>query len=313
VGIPVRFPFGHGLHYTTFEYSNLRIIIERDEACSKRVRVSLDVTNIPGNPFFSKPAKEVVQLYIKPISSSVHRPHHELKAFSKIKIVSGSTERVEFVLDERAFSYYDIGWRDWLVEEASGGFEVCVGASSRDIRLTKGLKFSTGRKTSKSAKESYPPRTDSSANCKLTTDDATFSKRLGGNTAQSSSSVLSYQPPGDIESYRPTIDEEEDIDSEKITRNTLMVDAAKNSRIAAVLMFVSWMVAKQEVKEGLTKKRELRMIRANLENVPLRSLVVFSQGNLTFKTMDVLIHLMNGEYRKALGRLFRRRKQNITK
>jgi hypothetical protein len=74
-------------------------------------------------------------------------------------------------------------------------------------------------------------------------------------------------------------------------------------------MFFSYVVAKQEVKEGPTKKRELRMIRANLENVPLRSLVVFSQGALTFRTLDVLIHGMNGEYKRGLKRLFRRRRR----
>jgi len=316
VGTPVRFPFGHGLHYTTFEYNNLDVSIEQDETHSKRVKVSLDVSNKPGNSSFLKPAKEVVQLYVRPLDSSVYRPHHELKAFAKIEIAPDSTERVEFVLDERAFSYYDIGWRDWVVETSSGGFEICVGASSRDIRLTESLNFSTGRDASELAKVSYPPSIGSSRSHqhKLTVDDATFAKRFGGNAAQSNCNSLTYQPPGDFESSRSTIrPQKEETDSKKITRNTLMVDAAKSSRIAAMLMFVSWMVAKQEVKEGPTKKRELRMIRANIENIPLRSLVVFSQGNLTFKTMDVLIHLMNGEYRRALGRLFRRRKQVISK
>ena len=286
VGIPVRFPFGHGLHYTTFEYNNLGVSIERDEADSKRVTVSLDVTNKPIDSSFSKAAKEVIQLYVKPIASSVYRPHHELKAFSKIEIKPGSTEKVEFVLDERAFSFYDIGRREWVVEESSGGFEICVGASSRDIRLTKIINFATGTKVSKLAKTSYPPRSESSIG--PTVDDIAFAKRFG-SAAQSINKV-----------------------SPKITRNTLMVDAAEKSRIAATLMFVSWMVAKREVKKGPTMKRELRMIRANIENIPLRSLVVFSQGNLTFRTMDVLIHLMNGEFRKAFRRLFRRQSQPTT-
>ena len=293
VGIPVRFPFGHGLHYTTFEYNNLDVIIERDEADSKRVKVLLDVTNKPIDSFFSKPAKDVVQLYIKPINSSVYRPHHELKAFSKIEIAPGCSEKVEFVLDERAFAFYDVGRRDWVVEDNSGGFEICVGASSRDIRLTRALNFATGSKVSELAKTSYPPLSESSlpssaSSTSLTIDDTTFSKRFG-STAQYSDDV-----------------------SPKITRNTLMLDAAKKSRIAAALLFMSWMVAKREVKEGPTMKRELRMIRANIENVPLRSLVVFSQGNLTFRTMDVLIHVMNGEFRKAFGRLFGRQSQSTS-
>ncbi len=321
VGIPVRFPFGHGLQYTTFEYSNLSVTIEQDEARSKRVRVILDVTNNTGNPSFSKSAKEVVQLYIKPISSSVYRPHHELKGFSKIEVAPGSTETVEFVLDERAFSYYDIGWRDWVVEEASGGFEVRVGTSSRDIRLTEIMNFSTGRKPSELATKSYPPSIQNANlylaeqdNQRLVVDDEIFAKRFGNTTSSevnsNSKNTLTYQPPGDVSN---SLKKNKDVltthsSTATITRNTLIVDAAKISRLGSVLMFVSYMVAKQEVKEGPTKTRELRMIRANLENVPLRSLVVFSQGNLTFKTLDVLIHVMNGEYRKALRRLFRRRK-----
>merc|ERR1711907_472312 len=115
---------------------------------------------------------------------------------------------------------------------------------------------------------------------------------------------------GGVESEQPPRDETESRKNmKKITRNTLIVDAARASRIARVIMFFSYIVAKQEVKEGPTKKRELRMIRANLENVPLRSLVVFSQGHLTFRALDVLIHLMNGRYKKALKRLFTRKRK----
>merc|ERR1712157_49822 len=93
-----------------------------------------------------------------------------------------------------------------------------------------------------------------------------------------------------------------------ITRNTLLSDAANLSKIGAILMWFSFTVAKQEVKDGPTKNREIRMIQKNLDNVPLRTLVVFSQGALNFRTLDVLIHLMNGKYGKAVKRLFQRRR-----
>jgi len=236
---------------------------------------------------------------------------------------------VEFLLDERAFSYYDIGWRDWVVEEESNGFEIRVGTSSRDIRLTEIVNFTTGRKASELAKQSYPPRIKNShislpesGKRKLVIDDEAFAQRFG-NTASSTGSISSSsvqngvdcQPPGNISGSSTTETENElttHSRSVSITRNTLIIDAAKISRLASILLFVSFIIAKKEVREGPTKTRELRMIRANLENVPLRSLVVFSQGNLTFKILDVLIHVMNGEYRKGIGRLFRRRKQNTT-
>lgn len=322
MGIPVRFPFGHGLQYTTFEYSNLSVSIERDEIISKKVRVTLDITNKNnGNATFSRPAKEVVQLYVRPISSSVYRPHQELKGFSKIEVAPNSTESIEFLLNERSFSYYDIGWKDWIIEEASGGFEIRVGTSSRDIRLTETINFTTGRKASELAKESYPPRNENArlsfpepGKQKLVISDEAFAKRFGnatpGSSCSSNNDDIDCKPPGNISSSPA---KKRDVvtthsSSVNITRNTLIIDAAKVSKLASILMFISYMVAKQEVKDGPSKTRELRMIRANIENVPLRSLVVFSQGRLTFKTLDVLIHVMNGEYRKAIGRLFRRRK-----
>jgi beta-glucosidase len=322
VKLPVRFPFGHGLHYTNFEYKNLETAIEQDVEASKRVRVSLDVRNVgnKGAPAFSKPVKEVVQLYIHPLGSSVYRPDQELKAFQKIEIAPGETKKVEFFLDERSFAFYDIGWKDWIVEGGSG-FEVRVGASSRDIRLATTLNFSTGREVSELARESYPPIAENNkvaTGTRLVVDDETFLKRFEGQISPTAGSIRSASLTTDgsegassslaIDPRASLLPSERHVGEEGIiTRNTLLVDAAGASRIGSILMFFSWMVAKQEVKEGPTKNRELRMIRANLENVPLRSLVVFSQGTMTFRTLDVLIHFMNGKPGKALKRLFRRK------
>ena len=321
VEAPVRFPFGHGLHYTDFEYSNLEATIERDTEASKRVRVTLDVRNTGDTKIFSKPAMEVVQFYIRPIGSSVYRPVHELKDFRKIEIAPGANQTVEFVLDERSFAFYDIGWKDWIVEHG-GGFEIRVGASSRDIRLAKTLHFQTGREASELAKTSYPPtlaENKKAPGTRLVIDDETFFKRFGGQAPTSSrsasvatdafgegSSFLATERHGSMASVRDGTTSTEEAGA--ITRNTLLANAADVSKIGGALMYISWIVAKQEVKEGPTKNRELRMIRANLENIPLRSLVVFSQGTLTFRALDVLIHLMNGKYGKALKRLFRRRR-----
>jgi len=291
---PVRFPFGHGLQYTEFLYGNLDVDVRRDEEAAKRVRVSLDVTNTGGTttggtpPSFSKPAMEVVQLYVRPIGSTVYRPYHELKGFSKVELSPGETKRVDFELDERSFSYYDIGWKDWVVEESSSpssGFEIRVGASSRDIRLNESVRFRTGRMPSELARLSYPPVTENQGNNNssssnnggsLVASDEVFAKRLALETARS---------PADNNNNSNTKD--------TITRNTLVVDAARDSFLASILFCVSWLVAKQEVRPGPTKKRELRMIRANIENIPLRSLVVFSQGILTFRMLDAMITVMN--------------------
>lgn len=121
------FPFGHGLSYTTFEYSNMwvsRREMNDDETVEVRVKVK-NTGNVKG--------KEVVQLYIRDCESTVNRPEKELKGFEKVELEPGEEKLVSFILDKRAFAYYNIELKDWHVE--SGEFEILVGKSSRDIIL----------------------------------------------------------------------------------------------------------------------------------------------------------------------------------
>lgn len=125
----VLFPFGHGLSYTDFEYSNMRL----DRDCindTDVLSVSVDVTNI-GN----MAGKEVVQLYVADKESSVLRPEKELREFEKIQLKPGETKTVTFALEKRAFAYYETALGDWYVE--SGLFDILIGRSSRDIRCQK--------------------------------------------------------------------------------------------------------------------------------------------------------------------------------
>ncbi|MDP8218370.1 MAG: glycoside hydrolase family 3 C-terminal domain-containing protein [Candidatus Theseobacter exili] len=124
------FAFGHGLSYTTFEYSNLKV--SSPEPDNKTAEVSVDLQNT-GN----RKGKEVVQLYIRDIQSELERPEKELKAFKKVELVLGEKKTVKFKLNEDAFAYYHPKHRKWLVEP--GAFEILIGSSSRDIRLRKQL------------------------------------------------------------------------------------------------------------------------------------------------------------------------------
>lgn len=124
------YPFGHGLSYSKFEYSNLRLsdsIIDR----TGEVVVSVDVKNtseIPGS--------EVVQLYIRDKVSSVTRPVKELKGFSKVEIMPGETKKVQFKLNQKHLRLYDINM-ERVVEP--GVFTLMIGSSSQDIKLIKSL------------------------------------------------------------------------------------------------------------------------------------------------------------------------------
>ena len=124
--LPVLFPFGYGLSYTTWRYENLRLsktdITDRDS-----VEISVDVVNT-GNVA----GKEIVELYVRDIASSVPRPVKELKGFAKVACAPGERATVRFTLDKRSFAYYEPRISDWYAE--SGEYEILIGASSRDIR-----------------------------------------------------------------------------------------------------------------------------------------------------------------------------------
>jgi len=125
----VLFPFGHGLSYTTFAYSNLTVSADAIKD-TDTLTVTVDVTNTG-----SVPGKEVVQLYVGDPECSVFRPVRELKGFEKVALDPGETKTVSFTLCKRAFAYWHTGLQDWFVE--SGAFTVEIGRSSREIVLTK--------------------------------------------------------------------------------------------------------------------------------------------------------------------------------
>ena len=121
----VLFPFGHGLSYTTFAYSNMKLDkTEMDD--TETLTVQVDVTNT-GDCF----GKEVVQLYVMPPKGNVIRPVKELKGFEKIGLHPGETKTVTFTLEKRAFAYYDTDLHAWNVE--SGSYQIALGQSSRTI------------------------------------------------------------------------------------------------------------------------------------------------------------------------------------
>lgn len=125
----VLFPFGYGLSYTSYEYSNLTVSADsiRD---TDTLTVTVDVTNTG-----KLPGKEVVQLYVGDCESSVFRPVRELKEFAKVALQPGETKTVSFTLCKRAFAYWNAALHDWHVE--SGAFTIEIGRSSRDIVLSK--------------------------------------------------------------------------------------------------------------------------------------------------------------------------------
>jgi beta-glucosidase len=127
-GVAPLFPFGHGLSYTTFEYSGLHLD-KTEIKDTEELKVSVTVKNTG-----TRAGKEIVQLYVRDKAAGVIRPVKELKGFEKAVLEAGEEKHVCFILGKRAFAFYDTDSNDWRVE--SGDFEILVGKSSAETVLS---------------------------------------------------------------------------------------------------------------------------------------------------------------------------------
>ena len=125
--IEPEFPFGFGLSYTTFEYSNLKLVPGQDTN-GPIVTAEFDITNTG-----SRAGAEVAQLYVHPETPALPRPVKELKGFKKVFLQPREKQTVSIPFDRRAFAYYDPAKAGWVTE--AGDYQIQIGSSSRDLRL----------------------------------------------------------------------------------------------------------------------------------------------------------------------------------
>lgn len=135
------FPFGHGLSYTSFKYSNFKLSA-KSITPQDTLTVKVDVTNTG-----KVEGKEIVQLYVHDVNSTFARPEKELKAFAKVAVKPGKKKTVTFTLDRAAFWHFDVAANAWCTEP--GEFEILVGASSRDIREARSVVLESELRTSR--------------------------------------------------------------------------------------------------------------------------------------------------------------------
>ena len=129
--MPVAFPFGFGLSYTTWQYSNLRLD-RTDMQDTDTLSVQVDITNTG-----CRAGKEIVELYVGAPAGDVPRPVKELKGFCKVSCEPGETKTAAFTLNKRSFAYYNTEISDWYVP--SGRYEILIGASSNAISEKAGI------------------------------------------------------------------------------------------------------------------------------------------------------------------------------
>ena len=126
--MPVLFPFGYGLSYTTFAYSNAKVSAKNFKDVDG-LTVTVDVTNTG-----KVAGKEIVQIYVHDQQAALVRPEKELKGFAKVELQPGETKTVSIKLDFRAFAYYHPEYNQWITED--GDFDILIAASAADIRQT---------------------------------------------------------------------------------------------------------------------------------------------------------------------------------
>lgn len=126
--IPVLFPFGYGLSYTTFKYAELKI----KELEEQQVEVRFKITNT-GN----QAGQEIAQIYVRNRASYIEKPFKELRGFTKVELNTGETKEVAVTLSRRAFSWYNEQTSSWQVD--NGNYEILIGKSSADIELQSSL------------------------------------------------------------------------------------------------------------------------------------------------------------------------------
>ncbi|RJP52363.1 MAG: glycosyl hydrolase [Anaerolineaceae bacterium] len=262
---PVLFPFGHGLSYTTFEYRELSVQARNDSAS-----VTFKIRNT-GN----KSGKEAVQVYVRDVESSHFRPFKELKGFAKVHIQPKEEKSVTIELDRRAFSFYDVGKKDWILE--TGDFEILAGASSQDIRLKTTLRLDSDQQASSYADRATlaPYFSPTPALISRDTFAALYGKPLPENSTPQKGSYTLNTPFGDM----------------------------SDSWLARQLLNLMNGQVKKMVGGDDPDNPLLAMVENMLKEMPLRAMLMMTNGALKRGTLEALLMMINGRGLRGFGAL----------
>lgn len=252
----VAYPFGHGLSYTEFAYSDLTLSGQEYRG-EGTVQVSCTVTNIG-----KMAGAEIVQLYIAPPSGAVFKPVRELRDHAKVFLAPGESRTVSFRLTRRSFAYYNPNISDWFVE--SGAYRIELGASSRDIRLSAPLTV-YGDRTG-----AIPDHRESAP--------AYYDLKNGFSVPKEQFEALLGEPVRPWRSARP------------FTRNSTLKElecCEDGKRFAAQI--------RQGLRGSFSDDSDLgNMMLAMLEEMPLRHIAMTGGGQLTLEQVDTLLDRLNG-------------------
>ena len=261
---PIAYPFGHGLSYTRFEYSELTID-QPDQPFkdSDTLTVTFSVRN-SGN----YAGAETAQVYVGQSNASVPRPRKELKGFCKVFLEPGESKQLSVPLDFRSFAFWCVKEENWVVE--SDDYLISVGASVADIRLSQSILVNTGR----SIAQRDPGLACYFEPAQLGFDDISF-EHLLGHAIPPSLAVKPFQLNSTLKEIR--------------------ANWLGRWMYRMVFQQVSNMIGGDSPSET-----ELSFVQAIVAEMPLRSIMIMSQGKLKEPIIYRLIHAMNNRWLKVI-------------
>jgi beta-glucosidase len=266
----VLFPFGHGLSYTTFEYTDLKLSTDQLSHQGK-VAVTFKVRNTG-----AMAGQEVVQVYVRDIESSAFRPEKELKGFAKVALVPGEEKAVSIELDHRAFAYYNPELGDWHVE--AGDFEILVGASAQDIRLTQIVTMSDGQTTSQVGRAGL---------------DTYYNFPKGVPVSQGDFEALLGRPlPPNIRPRKGNYD-----------LNTPISDMDDSWIGRSLFRLLKKMQAR--MLQGQEESVTTLIWRAGLQTAPMRAILLLDNASFSRESLEALLMMINGHFIKGLSALIK--------
>ncbi len=262
----VRFPFGFGLSYTSFEYSNLEI---------NKDGVSFDITNVG-----DREGKEIAQLYVGLEISEVIRPLKELKGFAKVHLEPGETKRVNIAFDDKTFRYFNTLTNKWEIE--GGNYDIYIGSSSDNILLKGNLEIEGTNAMPPYDKRSLP---NYAVGNLRNIPDEEFAALLGHPI-----------PDGALPFYKKN--------RMVIDYNTTFRELRYSKRWIGRLVgkAIPWFV---KVLRKFGNRVLANTLVMGVVHQPMRGMSRFSQGGLRMSQLDGLIAIFNGHFFKGLHHFFK--------
>ena len=272
VDAPVLFPFGFGLSYTNYDYRDIKTDKKEMDA-DEKLTVTVTVENTG-----DRDGKEIVQLYVLHDGKTVYMPKIQLRAFDKVDVATKSSATITFTLDKRAFAFYDVNEKDWIVE--SGEYEIAVGGNVRELKCRTTVTV-TGRDCDKDAPAAKGWYFSPDVNKPVGDDDFKSLFKDGNVTCVKHECVKG-----------------------SFTSDDSFEDMSHTSGLARFMLKIMKPLIRMSMKADKYDPNFL-MIYEVMKTSPLRSLAFSSQGMFNMKMVDGIVIMMNGKFFKGLFALLK--------